>query len=51
MSHGELILYTAEDGMTSIQLRAEEGTVWLTQLELRELFQTSKQNIRVKAQQ
>jgi hypothetical protein len=42
---GELILYTTEDGVSRIQLHAEGGTVWLTQLELAELFQTSKQNI------
>ncbi len=42
---GELILYTTEDGKVSVQLRAEDGTVWLTQLELADLFQTSKQNI------
>ena len=40
-----LILYTTEDGKSQIQLRAELGTVWLTQLEMAELFQTSKQNI------
>ncbi len=45
MSGGELILYTAEDGSAAIQLRAEEGTVWLTQLEMATLFDTSKQNI------
>jgi hypothetical protein len=43
MSAGEPILYTTEDGEASIQLRVEDGTVWLTQLELAELFQTSKQ--------
>ncbi|MFZ4703215.1 MAG: virulence RhuM family protein [Candidatus Methylumidiphilus sp.] len=42
---GELILYTTEDGKVSVQLRAEDGTVWLTQLELAELFQITKQNI------
>lgn len=41
----ELILYTTEDGKSQIQLRADLGTVWLTQLEMAELFQTSKQNI------
>ncbi|MDP3029731.1 MAG: virulence RhuM family protein [Deltaproteobacteria bacterium] len=45
MTEGELILYTTADGKTSIKLRAEEGTVWLTQLELAELFQTSVPNI------
>ncbi len=40
-----LILYTSEDGKSQIQLRVDLGTVWLTQLEMAELFQTSKQNI------
>lgn len=45
MSNGEIILYSTDDGKTSIQLRIENESVWLTQLELAELFQTSKQNI------
>ncbi len=45
MTEGELILYTAEDDTVKIQLRAVGGTVWLTQLEMSELFQSSKQNI------
>jgi hypothetical protein len=45
MSDGELILYTAEDGSAAVQLRAEGGTVWLTQLEMATLFDTSKQNV------
>ena len=40
-----LILYTTEDGKSRIQLRADENTVWLTQLEMADLFATSKQNI------
>ena len=40
-----LILYTSEDGRSRIQLRADGQTVWLTQLDMAELFQTSKQNI------
>jgi hypothetical protein len=45
MSTGELILYTTEDGEARIRLRAEDGTVWLSQLEMAELFSSSKQNI------
>ena len=41
----DLILYTTEDGRSQIKLRADLGTVWLTQLEIAELFQTTKQNI------
>ncbi len=45
MAEGELILYRTEDGATTIGLRPIDGTVWLTQLEMAELFDTSKQNI------
>ena len=45
MTEGELILYTAEDGSVAIQLRAEGGTVWITQAEMATLFQTTPQNI------
>jgi hypothetical protein len=40
-----VIIYTTEDGKTNIDLRLDNGTVWLSQLEIAELFQTSKQNI------
>ncbi len=42
---GEIILYTADDGSTTVRLRAEEGTVWLAQAEIAALFQTTPQNI------
>jgi len=45
MSNGEIILYTSDDGKSLIELKAEGGTVWLTQLEIAELFQSTKQNI------
>ncbi len=45
MSGGELVLYASEDGSAKFFLRAQDGTVWLTQLELAELFQTTKQNV------
>lgn len=45
MSAGEIILYVTEDGAAAIKLIAQEGTVWLTQLEIANLFQTTKQNI------
>jgi hypothetical protein len=41
----DVIIYTTEDGATNIDLRLENGTVWLSQLGIAELFQTSKQNI------
>ncbi len=42
---GELILYRTDDGRTEVHLRAAEGTVWMTQGEMAELFDTTKQNI------
>lgn len=42
---GEIILYTTEDGDTQVSLREIDGTVWLTQFQLAELFQTSVPNI------
>lgn len=45
MSTGDLILYQTEDGLTEINLRAIDGTVWLTQAELAELFASTPQNI------
>lgn len=41
----DVIIYTTDDGATRIDLRLENGTAWLSQLEIAELFQTSKQNI------
>lgn len=41
----DLILYTTEDGRSRIELRADQNTVWLTQSEMAELFNATKQNI------
>ena len=40
-----IVLSTTEDGRSQIKLRAKDETVWLTQLEMAELFASSKQNI------
>ncbi|MDF1638906.1 virulence RhuM family protein [Alcanivorax jadensis] len=45
----DLILYTSDDGQTRLNLRVEADTVWLSQLEIAELFQTTKQNISLHA--
>jgi hypothetical protein len=44
-ANGELILYRTEDGRADIQLRAVDGTVWLSQGEPAQLFETSSQNV------
>jgi hypothetical protein len=42
---GEIILYRGDDGGSVVQLRAVDGTIWLSQLEIAELYGTSLQNI------
>lgn len=44
-----LILYTSSDGETRLNLRVDAQTVWLTQSEIAELFQTTKQNVSLHA--
>jgi len=44
-SNSEILLYSSEDGKIKIQVRLENNTVWLTQADMVELFQTSKSNI------
>jgi hypothetical protein len=44
-SKSEIIFYTTDDGKSRIEVRLEEETVWLTQAQMAELFQTTKQNI------
>lgn len=43
MSDDGLILYATEDGRSRIQLRKIDGTAWMTQAQMAELFQTSPQ--------
>jgi hypothetical protein len=40
-----VLLYQSEDGVTRIEVRLENDTVWLPQRALADLFQTTKQNI------
>lgn len=42
---GELILYQTENGETKIEVRLEAETVWLTQSQMAELFQTDQSGI------
>ncbi len=41
----ELLLYTTPDHQTRIEVRLEDETVWLSQTQMAELFQTTKQNV------
>lgn len=42
---GHIIIYQTEDGLTHINVKIEDETVWLTQAQLCSLYQTSKSNI------
>ena len=44
-SSSEILLYQSEDGKIKIQVRLDDNTVWLTQADMIELFQSSKSNI------
>jgi len=45
MPRSEIILYQTEDGRTRIQCRFDNETLWLTQAQIAELFQTTPQNV------
>ena len=42
---GEIIIYQTEDGLTKLEVKMENDTVWLTQAQLVELYQSSKANV------
>jgi len=44
-SKSEIMLYQTEDNRTRIEVRLENETVWMTQAQMAELFQTTKQNV------
>ena len=45
MNENNIIIYSTEDGRTSVSLLAKDGTTWLSQSQIAELFATTKQNI------
>ena len=45
MTNKNIIIYTTNDGKTKIDVKLEEDTLWLTQSQMCELYQTSKSNI------
>ena len=45
MDENKIVIYQTEDGQTQIDVRLENETVWLTQAQMVELFQTTKQNV------
>jgi len=45
VTESRILFYQSEDGTSRIEVRLEEGTVWLPQILIAELYQTTKQNI------
>lgn len=41
----KIVIYQTEDGKTQLDVKLENETVWLTQAQMTELFQTTKQNV------
>ena len=46
-NNSEILMYQTDDGQTQIEVKMEDETVWLTQAQMAELFQTSTQNITI----
>jgi hypothetical protein len=44
-NNGEIIIYQTDDGETKIEVRMIDETVWLSQEQMAELFQTTKSNV------
>lgn len=45
MEENKIVIYQTEDGQTQIDVRMEDETVWLTQAQMAELFQTDRTSI------
>ncbi len=45
MEENKIIIYTSSDGQTKIDVRLEDETLWLTQQQIAELYQTSRTNV------
>ncbi len=45
MEENKIVIYQSEDGQTQIDVRLENETVWLTQSQMAELFQTDRTSI------
>ena len=40
-----ILIYTTDDGLAKIEVKMQEETVWLTQQQMADLFQTSRTNV------
>lgn len=44
-NHGEILIFQSDDGLTNIEVKFENETVWLSQQQMADLFQTSRTNV------
>ena len=44
-NNNNIVIYQTDDGMTKIDVKLEDETVWLSQQQMAELFSTSRTNI------
>lgn len=43
--NSEIVIYQTQDGLAKMSVRIKDGTVWLSQAQMADLFQTTPQNI------
>ena len=44
-NYGEILIYQSDDGLTNVEVKIQDETVWLTQQQMAKLFQTSRTNV------
>ncbi|EFR38662.1 virulence RhuM family protein [Clostridium sp. HGF2] len=44
-NYGEILIYQSDDGLTNIEVKVQDETVWLTQQQMADLFRTSRTNV------
>ena len=44
-NYGEILNYQSDDGLTNIEVKVHDDTVWLIQQQMADLFQTSRTNV------
>ena len=44
-NYGKILIYQSDDGLTNVEVKIQDETVWLTQQQMAELFQTSRTNV------
>lgn len=44
-NYGEILIYQSDDGLTNVEVKIQDETVWLKQQQMAELLQTSRTNV------